>query len=167
LPPFPADKRASVIIREFLADETYARSSDITEYQLEINHLLIGPPPAGGMSWVTYRLSTGAETPSELELVAYSAQGPGTGELWIAVADFDQGSWVMNGPFVDGETDPIVPLAASNVSPLGNVFVALIVSAPDTQYIIARGGLTTPGDDALPIPDIQATPNPMINGRDT
>jgi hypothetical protein len=163
LPPFPVDKEPSEIYQQILGLDTFARSPDITEWEA---HVAIGPPPAGGMSWVTYRFNTGGEIPQSISPSWSYLSGMSHGGLWLGIADFTHHRWKLSGPF-DMSYGPGVELSPDMVSPLGNVYFAAIVDNPESQYMIAGINFVLGGENLPPVAQIDATPNPAIIGRDT
>lgn len=142
--PFPVDRRPaalSVFIK--LGNEDDQRSTNAAEFGTALQLEGLGT----GFEYAIYVLSPG-NTPNQLDV---HINEPSTTEYWVGVGDYTSLSWVMDGPFSTAQS---LALGAANLSPLGNVAVAVVT--PSTQSVRIDDVQVSAENDP-PLADLQAS----------
>jgi len=169
--PFPADRRVAVLLSSTQnGKDALQRSSGVTE----IGDSLYLLPNTSGMEWAVYRF-----TPVQ-PITLSSAQAvfaAGTiDETWIGVADFSTQQWDFSGPY--SATQAVLVDSAKHLSPVGNVYVAVVCAenhhaqidtvslSVDNGWVIANPNPLSPDDDGNATSLAVVHGNPAISFTD-
>lgn len=118
--PFPKDRVVSAVTEyTHTGVETDSRSPGASELppRLELTSA------AGGIEWATYVFVPSGSYPLNQGTVTLG--GPGSFGVWVAVANFAKSRWDFSGPYTGVAT---LNLSADDLSPLGNVYMAVVVN---------------------------------------
>jgi hypothetical protein len=114
----------------------------------------------GGREYGVYRLNAGTPPPQPLTVTINLKSDTADPSTWIAIANFDSHRWQFQGPFLTSQT---LALTSNDLSPLGNVWVAVLVAdGAENSIESVSMAIEVPGD--LPLADLTSTSPSSIIG---
>ena len=137
LPPLPVDKATAATSVEFIQDGNDCIERDPDNFAQPDGLLLDCSPPAGAVAWAIYQFYCGSHHTANLTV---RPQAAGRG-IYIAYSDYTNGRWDFSGPYnvpalPDPPADISIPLERAVLSPLGYVYVAIVVAGDDAGAVI-------------------------------
>lgn len=124
--PFPADRAVAAHLNYWMQGAASVNFSEACTFKPD-GGLELAPPLAGPAAWAQYVYSPEA-TSDHFEV----ALGPDSRQVWIGVADYAVQRWQFSGPF---GTTASMPLTDNDVSPLGNIYVVVVVLPGETATV--------------------------------